>query len=173
MRRAAPVISVVVDGARRHAVAGEVRGVAAWSPASDPAPTQPRPPVRPARRSRSGATLKIVAITPDGKTAYVVNRDSVTPISTATNKCKPGRACKARLAATTDGGARHLYRSANGGKTWAGIAVPGTQGGTDLSSLSSLSHTAGWVVAGGPGASSQNRLLRTSDAGATWHAVGF
>jgi hypothetical protein len=67
----------------------------------------------------------------------------------------------------------YLYRSANGGKTWAEIAVSGTSGGVSLSSLSYVSPTAGWVVAGQPGFPGPGRLLRTSDAGRTWHAVRF
>lgn len=69
-------------------------------------------------------------------------------------------------------GPDYLYRSADGGKTWAQITAPGTEGGVNLSSLSYVSRTVGWVVVGQPG-SSQNRLLQTTDAGLTWHAVRF
>ena len=41
-----------------------------------------------------------------------------------------------------------------------------------LNSLSYVSRTVGWVVAGGPG-SGASRLLQTADAGRTWHQVGF
>jgi len=69
-------------------------------------------------------------------------------------------------------GPDYLYRSANGGKTWVQVTVPGTGGGVSLSSLSYVSPTVGWMVIGGPfGGMSQ--LLRTTDAGATWHQVRF
>lgn len=67
-------------------------------------------------------------------------------------------------------GLDYLYRSANGGKTWAQITVPGTEGGSPLGSLSYISRTVGFVVAGGP---SSQKLLRTTDAGATWHKISF
>jgi photosystem II stability/assembly factor-like uncharacterized protein len=67
-----------------------------------------------------------------------------------------------------------LDRSADGGKTWAEVAVPGTGGGVNLGSLSYVSRTVGWVVAGGPPLQGgSNRLLRTSDAGRSWHTVRF
>jgi photosystem II stability/assembly factor-like uncharacterized protein len=65
-----------------------------------------------------------------------------------------------------------LYRSASGGKAWTQITIPGTSGGVNLNSLSYLSRTAGWVVAGSPGVTPA-RLLRTTDAGRTWHPVRF
>ena len=64
-----------------------------------------------------------------------------------------------------------LYRSASGGKTWTEITIPGTSGGVNLNSLSYLSRTAGWVVAGSPGETPT--LLRTTDGGRTWHPVTF
>jgi photosystem II stability/assembly factor-like uncharacterized protein len=70
-------------------------------------------------------------------------------------------------------GPDYLYRSANGGKTWANVEAPGTEGGVNLSCLSYVSPTVGWVVTGGPGDGSQDQLLRTSDAGGAWHKVGF
>jgi photosystem II stability/assembly factor-like uncharacterized protein len=84
----------------------------------------------------------------------------------------PYRATVITIAVVTPG-LSYLYRSANGGKTWAEIAVSGTSGGVSLSSLSYLSPTAGWVVAGQPGFPGPGRLLRTSDAGRTWDAVRF
>jgi photosystem II stability/assembly factor-like uncharacterized protein len=66
-----------------------------------------------------------------------------------------------------------LYRSADGGKTWAPLEVPGTSGGVNMSSLSYVSRTVGWVVVGGPGEGSQSQLLRTSNAGRSWHQVSF
>jgi hypothetical protein len=84
----------------------------------------------------------------------------------------PHRSKVITIAAVTPG-PDYLYRSANGGKTWAGIVVPGTSGGVSLSSLCYVSRTVGWVVAGGPGEGSRSRLLRTSDAGRSWHQVSF
>lgn len=65
-----------------------------------------------------------------------------------------------------------LYRSPNGGRTWAQITVRGTTGGVNIGSLAYLSRRTGWVVAGQPGVS-QSRLLRTSNGGRTWHRVSF
>ena len=70
-------------------------------------------------------------------------------------------------------GLSYLYRTANGGKTWAEIAVPGTSGGVGLSSLSYVSQAVGWVVVGYPGFPGPRQLLRTLNAGRTWHAVRF
>ena len=90
-------------GAARPAPAGRTARPAAgraarpsmsWSPA--PALVTPisRPPTGPGTRSRSAAGRSIsrgqIAITPDGKTAYVINSaGTVIPISTATNT--PGK----------------------------------------------------------------------------------
>jgi hypothetical protein len=82
----------------------------------------------------------------------------------------PGRADVITLAAAS--GASFLDRSANGGKTWVETTVLGSGGGPSFRSLSYVSPTAGWVVLGGP-ASGDGQLLRTSDAGVTWHKIGF
>jgi photosystem II stability/assembly factor-like uncharacterized protein len=60
--------------------------------------------------------------------------------------------------------------SADGGKTWTEVTYPlfGSWG-----SLSYVSRTVGWVVAGQPGLGSGNQLWRTSDAGLTWHPAGY
>jgi photosystem II stability/assembly factor-like uncharacterized protein len=71
-------------------------------------------------------------------------------------------------------GPSYLDRSADGGRTWASIAVPGTTGGVNLGSLAYVSQTAGWVVAGGaPVQGGSNRLLRTTNAGRSWHTIRF
>jgi len=70
-------------------------------------------------------------------------------------------------------GQDYLYRSSNGGKTWTQVTVPDTGGGTDLGSLSYASPTVGWMVLGGPFEGPVSLLMRTADAGATWHQVRF
>ena len=61
-----------------------------------------------------------------------------------------------------------LDRSANGGKTWTrDLFAPA---GTSWSPVSYLSPDVGWAVAVQP---TSGQLLRTTDAGATWHTVSF
>ena len=84
----------------------------------------------------------------------------------------PQRATMITIAVVTPG-PDYLYRSANGGKTWTRVAVPGTGGGVSLSSLSYVSPTVGWMVIGGPFGGGESLLLRTADAGATWYQVRF
>ena len=83
----------------------------------------------------------------------------------------PGRPQVITLAANS--GASFLDRSADGGKTWTELQIPGTGGGPGLSSLSYPSPAVGWVVVGNPGEGSENWLLRTSDAGLSWHKISF
>ena len=61
-----------------------------------------------------------------------------------------------------------LDRSAHGGKTWTTRYYP--TGGAPWNSLSYVSGTAGWAEFGVPPGSG---LLRTTDAGITWHQVSF
>jgi hypothetical protein len=68
-------------------------------------------------------------------------------------------------------GLDYVYRSTNGGKTWAQISIAGTSGGTPLASLQFVSHTVGWLVVGG--LSVPGQLLTTSNTGRSWHAVSF
>jgi hypothetical protein len=63
-----------------------------------------------------------------------------------------------------------MDRSANGGKTWKTVIDDG--GGTSWSPLSYVSRNVAWVV-DDPLFSGYNALLRTSDAGTTWHKVRF
>jgi photosystem II stability/assembly factor-like uncharacterized protein len=60
-----------------------------------------------------------------------------------------------------------LYRSADGGKTWKTVLF--YSGGATWSSLSYVNGTVGSVVVSGGG----QRLLRTTDAGLTWHRIAF
>lgn len=62
-----------------------------------------------------------------------------------------------------------LDRSADGGKTWSAKYV-GIGGGAPWNSLSYVSRTVGWAEVGEPPYSG---LLRTRDAGRTWHQVRF
>lgn len=61
-------------------------------------------------------------------------------------------------------GLSYLYRSANGGKTWAEIAVSSLTGGVRFSCLSYVSSAVGWVVISQPGIPDLHQLLRTSAA---------
>src|ERR1019366_8543854 len=61
-----------------------------------------------------------------------------------------------------------LDRSADGGKTWT--TTYQNTGGAPWSSLSYASRTAGWAEFGSP---PDSGLLRTTDAGVTWHQVRF
>jgi photosystem II stability/assembly factor-like uncharacterized protein len=65
-----------------------------------------------------------------------------------------------------------LYRSADGGTTWTTAAYP--DGGLPWNSVSYVTGAVGWVVADGqPLHDGSNRLLRTADAGRSWHTVRF
>jgi photosystem II stability/assembly factor-like uncharacterized protein len=59
-----------------------------------------------------------------------------------------------------------LYRSADGGKSWTQVRFE--TGGAIWRSLSFVTPTVGWVVL-----ASRVQLLRTTDAGRTWHRVAF
>jgi photosystem II stability/assembly factor-like uncharacterized protein len=60
------------------------------------------------------------------------------------------------------------HRSTDGGETWNQVLF--NSWGGSLSSLSYVSTTVGWAVLP-QGVTSQ--LVRTPDAGATWHQVRF
>ena len=105
-----------------------------------------------------------------GRTERLAGRPSVVGDTTGGIAVPPHRSKVIAIAVITPG-PDFLYRSASGGKAWTEITIPGTSGGVNLNSLSYSSRTTGWVVAGTPGAPA--RLLRTTDAGRTWHPVGF
>jgi photosystem II stability/assembly factor-like uncharacterized protein len=81
----------------------------------------------------------------------------------------PGQDSIITLAAAS--GASFLDRSTDGGTTWAGASY--NTGGQAWGSLSYVTPTVGWVVLGGPADGGSGQLLQTTDAGATWHPVGF
>ncbi len=70
-------------------------------------------------------------------------------------------------------GLDNVYRLAGLGKTWTTSTVPGTSGGALLDSLQFMSPTVGYLVAGSPSSAHGSQLLRTADAGQTWHPVRF
>jgi hypothetical protein len=85
----------------------------------------------------------------------------------------PGRLSVIAVAVVTPG-LDNVYRLAGLGRTWTTFGVPGTGGGAALSSLQFMGPTAGCLVTGtaAPGGRS-GQLLRTADAGRTWHVVRF
>jgi len=89
----------------------------------------------------------------------------------------PGRGQVITLAVVSPGPSA-LDWTADGGRTWTEIPVPsGSGGGTGVSSLSYVSRTTGWVIAGlrprTTGGGPYYQLLRTTDAGLSWHHVSF
>jgi photosystem II stability/assembly factor-like uncharacterized protein len=111
------------------------------------------------RSVNGGKTEHLTGYAPVGGDVYGSNGVFAVP---------PHRASVVTIAVVTPG-PDYLDRSANGGKTWAQITVPGTGGGVFVGSLCYVSRTAGFVVAEGL----VHQLLRTSDAGIAWHPVSF
>jgi hypothetical protein len=70
-------------------------------------------------------------------------------------------------------GLDYVYRSGNGGKTWAMISIAGTDGGVSMTSLQFVSRTVGWLVIGQAPVPGLHKLLRTSNAGLSWHPVSI
>ncbi len=77
----------------------------------------------------------------------------------------PRHSTKLITFATATGFPNWLGYSANGGKTWR--RVVSSTASADWNSLSYVSRKVGWVLLCGI------RLLRTSDAGRSWHRVSF
>jgi hypothetical protein len=108
-----------------------------------------------------------------GKTEHLAGRAPAGGDTSGQIAVPPRRGSVITIAVITPG-PDSLDRSADGGKTWAQIAVPSTSGGVNLGSLSYASRTAGWVVVSGPPLQGgSNQLLRTTDAGLSWHRVRF
>jgi hypothetical protein len=82
----------------------------------------------------------------------------------------PGRFGVITIAVVTPG-PDFIYRSANLGKTWTTVRVPGTGGGIMLTSLQFMSGTAGCLVLSGNGVYSA--LMWTANAGRVWYPVKF
>ena len=108
-----------------------------------------------------------------GRTAHLTGRAPVEGDTYGDALAVPPHHPKVITIAVVSPGLSFLDRSADGGRTWAEITIPGTEGGVNLSSLSYVSRTAGWVVAGGPTTAGPGQLLLTSDSGRTWHPVTF
>jgi hypothetical protein len=82
----------------------------------------------------------------------------------------PGHFGAIAIAVLTPGQDR-IYRSADLGRTWTTFEVPGTGGGTPLTSLEFMSPTVACFVAGNP--SILGELMWTTNAGRTWYPVRF
>ncbi len=82
----------------------------------------------------------------------------------------PGRFGVISIAVVTPG-LDNIYRSANLGQTWTTFGIPGTGGGTPLTSLEFTSPTVASFVAGNPAI--HGELMRTTNAGRTWYPVRF
>jgi hypothetical protein len=107
-----------------------------------------------------------------GRTEHLTGHAPVFGDDTPGGFAVPRHRSQAITIAAVTPGPDFLYRSPNGGRTWAQITVPGTDGGVNIGSLAYQSRRAGWVVAGQPGVS-RSRLLRTLNGGRSWHRVSF
>ena len=107
-----------------------------------------------------------------GRTEHLTGHAPVPGDDTPGGFAVPRHRSQAITIAAVTPGPDFLYRSPNGGRTWAQITVPGTDGGVNIGSLAYQSRRAGWVVAGQPGVS-RSRLLRTLNGGRSWHRVSF
>jgi hypothetical protein len=107
-----------------------------------------------------------------GRTEHLTGHAPVPGDDTPGGFAVPRHRSQAITIAAVTPGPDLLYRSANGGRTWAQITIPGTDGGVNIGSLAYQSRRAGWVVAGQPGVS-RSRLLRTLNGGRSWHRVSF
>jgi hypothetical protein len=104
-----------------------------------------------------------------GKTMHLAGKNLIRGDPNGGFAVPPGRPAVLTMTVIYPAHSR-LLRSANGGRTWAVVSIPGS-GGADVSSLSYVSRAIGWVVSGQPGIGSQ--LLCTTNTGITWHNVPF
>jgi hypothetical protein len=84
----------------------------------------------------------------------------------------PGRFAVISVAVVTPG-LDNINRLVSLGQAWTTFSVPGTSGGAMLGSLEFMSPAVGCIVTGSPASGSRTQLLRTTDAGRTWHPVTF
>ena len=112
-----------------------------------------------------GEGKEIMASADGGKTAHLAGPAPAEghPMGFA---APPGRPQVITLAAVSGGS--WLDTSANAAKTWATSTVGGSE---PLNSLAYANQTTGWVVLGTPGPNGKHELLRTTNAGHTWHQV--
>jgi photosystem II stability/assembly factor-like uncharacterized protein len=68
----------------------------------------------------------------------------------------------------TDGGPGRVFRTTDGGRTWADVSPPGTEG-LEFRDVEARSAREAVILAIGPGDAS--RIYRTTDGGATWAAA--
>jgi hypothetical protein len=66
-----------------------------------------------------------------------------------------------------------IFRLPKAGQSWTTFGIPGTSGGAPLNSLQFMSPAVGSFVVGDPAVGIHGELLRTTDAGQTWHPVKF
>lgn len=64
-----------------------------------------------------------------------------------------------------------IGRSGDGGKTWRQVGP--LYGDLPWNSLQYVSKTTGWIVLGRPGLGGAPELLRTTDAGLSWHRISI
>lgn len=113
--------------------------------------------------------IEVMASTDGGKTEHLAGRKAPVTGDGGVIAVPPGDA-KVITFDTTVGGPSWIGRSADGGKTWKQVAFFPRGGSWD--SLSYVSATVGWVVLSGPGTGGvTGLLLRTTDAGRSWHKV--
>jgi hypothetical protein len=73
--------------------------------------------------------------------------------------------------AASPGVPSYMARSANGGKTWKQVGR--LFGDGPWNSLQYVTRTVGWIVLGRAGLGGAPELLGSTNAGASWHQVGF
>jgi len=114
--------------------------------------------------------IEILASFDGGKTEHLAGRKVQVEGDGGMIAVPPGNAKVITFA--PNGPTAWIGRSTNGGKTWRHVASFNTGGG--LNSLSYVSATVGWIVLNRPSkAGLSGVLLRTTDAGRTWHQVNI
>jgi YVTN family beta-propeller protein len=114
-----------------------------------------------------GRDKEVLASTDGGKTTHLAGKPPAEGDLTGF-AVPPGRPQVITAAAVS--GASFLFTSANGGKAWTISTVGNSE---PLNSLAYVNQTTGWVVLGMPGTGGTHALLRTINAGRTWHKISF